>query len=105
MTLVDLLEDPKSVEELRLLALVFSAELRDRLVAVQAQHGHPQFTAFPAGPLTTGQYYHCASILTEVSTGGMYAAGFAHLDASRFGEIEVVPLEDAVALLPPPPAA
>ncbi|MDA0969337.1 MAG: hypothetical protein O3A60_02745 [Planctomycetota bacterium] len=105
MTLLDLLENPKSTEELRHLALVFSAELRDRLVSVQSDHGHPRFTAFPAGPLTTGDYYHCASILTEVSAGRMYSAGFARLDASRFDEIAVMPLADALALLPAEPIA
>lgn len=105
MTLADLLTSPRPIEELRGLALVFSSELRDRLVAVQSEHGRPQFTVFPAGPTTDGRYYHCADILAEVGSGGMYGAGFLHLDASRFDEVEAIPLADAVALLPPPPVA
>lgn len=104
MTLADLLTSPRPLEELRGLALVFSSDLRDRLVAVQQEHGRPQYTVFPAGPTADGRHYHCADILAEVGSGGIYHAGFSHLDASRFGEVAVMPLADAVALLPPDPA-
>jgi hypothetical protein len=102
MTLADLISSPLPLAQLRGLALVFSDDLRDRLVAVQSQHGRPQFTVFPAGPTTDGRYYHCADIIAEVGSGGIYHAGFSHLDASRFDEVEVIPLADAVALLPTP---
>lgn len=100
MTLADLLTSPRPLDELRGLALVFSPELRDRLVAVQLEHGRPEFTVYPAGPTNDGRYYHCADIIAEVGSGGIYHAGFSHLDASRFGEVAVIPLADAVALLP-----
>ena len=102
MTLADLLAAPRPLAELRGLALLFTAELRDRLVAVQSEYGRPEFTVFPAGPTTDGRYYHCADILAETQPGGMYRAGFAHLDASRFNEVQVVPVEDATALMPQP---
>ena len=104
MTLADLLTSPRPLEELRALALMFSSDLRNRLVAVQQEHGRPEFTVFPAGPTGDGRYYHCADILAEVVSGGIYHAGFSHLDASRFGEVAVIPLADAVALLPADPA-
>jgi len=104
MTLADLMPQlPLFAEYGRQYALVFSASLRDRLVEVQSQYGKPTFSAIPAGPLTDGRYYHCADILSEVGPGGIYAAGFAHLDSGRFDEIAVVPLADAVALLPVDP--
>ena len=102
MTLADLLASPRPLAELRTLAVLFSAELRDRLVAVQEQYGRPEFTVFPAGPTSDGRYYHCADILAETQPGGIYGAGFTHLDAGRFDEVQVVPLADAVALLPTP---
>jgi hypothetical protein len=40
-------------------------------------------------------------LLTEVPNG-LYGAGFQRLDAERFNEISVVPLADALALIPPP---
>jgi len=102
MTLADLLANPKTAEELRDLALVFTAELRERLISAQTQYGSPQFSAEPGGPLTDGRYFHCADILTEIGPRGIYGAGFAHLDASRFNEIDVMPLSEAVAMLPAP---
>jgi len=102
MTLADLLQSSRPLAELRGLAVVFSSELRDRLVAVQSEYGRPEFSVFPAGPTTDGRYYHCADILAEIEPGGLYHAGFSHLDASRFIEVSVVPLSEAVALLPQP---
>lgn len=101
MTLTDLLADMPSPQSLAQLALVFGADLRDRLVAVQAEYGDPRFTAYPAA-LTDGRYMHQASILSACQPGGVYHAGFSHLDASRFDEIEVMSYEAAVALLPEP---
>ena len=102
MTLADLLVSPRPLAELRGLALLFTAELRDRLVAVHSEYGRPEFTVFPAGPTSDGRYYHCADILAEAQPDGIYGAGFAHLDASRFDEVEVVPIADAMALMPQP---
>lgn len=103
MTLADLLASPLPLEQLRGLALVFDAALRDRLIVVQAEHGTAPYTVFPAGPLSDGRYYHCADLLAEVGPHGIYGAGFAHLDASRFDEVAIVPLADAVAMMPPAP--
>jgi hypothetical protein len=97
MTLADLLAAMPT--GLSGLALVFPQELRDRLVAVQAEHGNPRFTAYPA-LLTDGRYMHQAGILTECQPGGLYYGGFSQLDAGRFSEIAVVPLAEALALLP-----
>jgi hypothetical protein len=41
-----------------------------------------------------------ADILTECLPGGLVYGGFSQLDAGRFSEIAVVPLADALALLP-----
>jgi hypothetical protein len=41
-----------------------------------------------------------ADILTECLPGGLVYGGFSQLDAGRFSEIEVVPLAEALALLP-----
>lgn len=106
MTLADLIASPRPIAELRGLALLFSAELRDRLVAVQAEYGRPEFSVIPAGPTTDGRYYHCADLLAETRPGGIYGAGFSHLDSARFSEVIVLPIGEAVALLPQetPPA-
>jgi hypothetical protein len=80
-------------------ALVFDAALAQRLAEVQAQHGDPRHV--PAlRTLTDGRFMLTADILTECLPGGLVYGGFSQLDAGRFSEIEVVPLADALALLP-----
>jgi len=80
--------------------LAFGADLAARLAEVQAEHPSQHY----ARPtlLTDGRYLLRGALLAEVPTG-LYGPGFNHLDASRFDEIAVVPLADAVALIPAPP--
>lgn len=82
-------------------ALVFSSDLRDRLEAIQAEHGDPRHRVKPVG-LTDGRWMLCADVLTEVGEGGLYRAGFGHLDQLLFPQVQVLPWADAVALLPQP---
>ncbi len=79
-------------------AVVFSQELADRLAEVQAEDPQ-QFVAKPV-MLSDGRYMLCGDILSE--TAGLYRVGFSKLDAGRFGEISIMPLADALALLPQP---
>jgi len=85
-------------------ALLFDAALAQRLGEVQAEHGDPRHVPSPR-LLTDGRYMLAADILTECLPGGLVYGGFSQLDAERFDEIEVVPLADALDLLPvePPP--
>lgn len=83
-------------------ALVFDAALAQRLAEVQAGHGDPRHVPAPRR-LSDGRFMLTADILTECVPGGLVYGGFSHLDAARFGEIEVMPLAEALALLPPSP--
>jgi hypothetical protein len=80
-------------------ALVFDVSLAQRLAEVQAQHGDPRHVPAPR-TLTDGRFMLTADILTECLPGGLVYVGFSKLDAGRFSEIAVVPLADALALLP-----
>lgn len=104
MTLAELLASPlPPSEELQTLALVFDSSLAQRLVNVQAWHGDPRCTAFPTAT-SDGRWLHTADILLAcVTPDGMYAAGFARLDPSRFSEIEVLPLAEVEIAVPQPP--
>jgi hypothetical protein len=84
-------------------ALLFDAALAQRLADVQAEHGDPRHVPSPRS-LTDGRFMLTADILTECLPGGLVCGGFRHLDAARFDEIEVVPLAEAVALLPVAPS-
>jgi hypothetical protein len=101
MTL-DELSLPLPYEQARQYALVFAADLAQRLAEVQAAMPS-QFLAQPVA-LADGRYLLCGDLLSEVGPGGLYAAGFSQLDAARFSDIEVLPIADAVALLPADPA-
>jgi hypothetical protein len=80
-------------------ALLFDVALAQRLAEVQGQHGDPRHVPAPR-TLTDGRFMLTADILTECIPGGLVYGGFSQLDAGRFSEIEVVPLADALALLP-----
>lgn len=80
-------------------ALVFGHDLAQRLAEVQSQHGDPRHVPAPR-QLTDGRWMLTADVLTECIPGGLIYAGFSHLDAGRFNEIEVLPIADALALLP-----
>jgi hypothetical protein len=84
-------------------ALVFDVALAQRLAQVQGQHGDPRHVPSPRR-LTDGRFMLTADILTECLPGGLVYGGFSQLDAGRFDEIEVVPLAEAVALLPAEPS-
>jgi hypothetical protein len=101
MTLADLTL-PVTYEWSKDHALVFDASLAQRLAEVQAEHGDPRHVPNPL-PLTDGRFLLTADILTECLPGGLVYGGFSQLDSERFDEIEVVPLAEAVALLPVAP--
>ena len=100
MTLADL-SLPVDYTWARGFALVFDAALAQRLAEVQAQHGDPRHVP-NARQLADGRFMLNADILTECLPGGLVYGGFSRLDAARFAEIEVVPMTDALALLPAP---
>jgi hypothetical protein len=84
-------------------ALVFDVALAQRLAYVQGQHGDLRHVPAPR-TLTDGRFMLTADILTECLPGGLVYGGFSQLDTGRFDEIAVVPLADALALLPVEPS-
>lgn len=80
-------------------ALAFDAGLAARLAEVQGQHGDPRHVPAPQ-QMQDGRFFLTADILTECLPGGLVYGGFSRLDAARFTDIEVIPLAEALALLP-----
>ena len=101
MTLADLITQPVSYETARNLAIILTPEQAATLGAIQAEHGNPQHVAAPV-PLTDGRLMLCADLLTETGPGGLYAQGFAHLPTELFAQVQIVPMADAIALIPQP---
>lgn len=104
MTLAEFLATPlPDTATLQTLAIVFDTTLAQRLGEVQGEHGDPRHVPNPC-LLTDGRYMLTGDILIACQPGGVVHGGFSHLDASRFDEIEVMPLADALALLPESPS-
>ena len=82
-------------------ALVFSPALAARLTELHTTHGSNLCVPSPR-VLTDGRLMLTADILTEVMPGGMLAAMWEAADkAVLLPAVEVIPLADAMALLPP----
>ena len=101
MTLADLITQPVNYKTARDLAIVLTPDQASTLGAIQAQYGNPQHVAAPV-PLTDGRLMLCADLLTETGPGGLYAQGFAHLPAELFAQVQIIPMADAIALIPQP---
>ena len=101
MTLADLITQPVSYETARDLAIILTPDQAATLGAIQAQYGNPQHVAAPV-PLVDGRLMLCADLLTETGPGGLYAQGFAQLPAELFPQVQILPMAEAIALIPPP---
>lgn len=101
MTLADLISQPVSYETAKELAIILTPDQAATLGAIQQQYGNPQHVAAPV-PLTDGRLMLCADLLTETGPGGLYAQGFAHLPAELFPQVAILPMADAIALIPQP---
>jgi hypothetical protein len=101
MTLSDI-ELPVSYEWGVTHALVFATDLAQRLTELHAEHGRPDCLASPVA-LTDGRLMLTADILTATEPGGYLHAMWEAADkAILLPAVEVVPIADALALLPQP---
>lgn len=101
MTLADLITQPISYETARDLAIVLTPDQASTLGAIQAQYGNPHHVAAPV-PLVDGRLMLCADLLTEIGPGGLYAQGFSHLPDELFAQVAILPMANAIALIPQP---
>ena len=101
MTLADIITQPASYETARDLAIILTPDQAATLGTIQSQYGDPRHVAAPV-PLVDGRLMLCADLLTETGHGGLYAQGFAHLPAELFPQVQILPMADAIALIPQP---
>jgi hypothetical protein len=101
MTLSDI-DIPPSVEFCQNHALVFSPQLARRLAELHAQYGRPDCIAMPVA-LADGRLMLSADILTAIEPGGWLREMWIHADmAVLLPAVAVVPIADALALMPQP---
>ena len=99
MTLSDLTL-PICYDDARQWALVFTPALAARLAELHAQYGDNRLVPMPR-TLMDGRLMLSADLLTEVMPGGLLHAMWQAADqAVLLASVEVMPWEDAVALLP-----
>jgi hypothetical protein len=104
MTLSDLTL-PISYADARQWALVFDVALAQRLAEIHAEHGSRLCRPVPR-VLTDGRLMLSADVLTEVGPGGLLESMWAAADKEVLAQaVTVMPWAEAVALLPPNPAA
>lgn len=101
MTLADLIAQPVSYQTAKELAIVLTPDQAATLGAIQVQYGNPRHVAAPV-PLADGRLMLCADLLTETGPNGLYAQGFAHLPGDIFPQVQILPMTDAIALIPQP---
>ena len=90
---------PMKYEDSRQLALIYDYDVAVALYGVQEEHGDPRHV--PVGrQLTDGRWMLCGDVLSEVGEGGILSGAFAHITTEMMEQVEVVPIEWAIALLP-----
>lgn len=81
------------------LALVYPYDVAVVLYGIQEAHGDPRHV--PAGrQLTDGRWMLCGDVLSEVGEGGILTGAFAHITQELMASVEVIPMSEAVGLLP-----
>ena len=81
-------------------ALLFSVSLAGRLAELHAEYGRADCIASPV-KLTDGRLMLTADILTATDPGGYLCEMWQHADKVVLGTaVEVVPIADALAMLP-----
>ena len=98
MNLQELIQQNKSYEELKSLALILNSNLKNILESTQETF-QSKHKAAPV-ELSNGSYMLCADLLTEIQPGGLYSQGFGLLDTDLFSQVSVISMSEAAALLP-----
>ena len=94
---------PVPYEECKDLALVYSYEVAVLWYTIQQEHGDPRHVGVGL-PLSDGRWMMYAEILSEMYPGGIVGWAAERLTPEIMAQIEVIPLADALALLPESPS-
>ena len=91
---------PVPYEECKELVMAYDYATASEWYAIQQEHGDPRHVAI-GQQLTDGRWIMCGGVLSELHEGGILAWALPHLTPEWMANVEIVPLADAVALLPP----
>jgi len=102
MTLADLTL-PMPYDECKDLALVYDYATAAEWYTIQQEHGDPRHVA-GGQQLTDGRWMMGGHLLSELHEGGILAWAVPHLLLGWMSRVEIIPLADAIALLPESPS-
>lgn len=91
---------PLPYDECKDLAMVYPYEVAVLWYTIQQEHGDPRHVA-GGQQLTDGRWFMGGHLLSELYEGGILAWALPHLTPDFMAAVEIIPLADAVALLPP----
>lgn len=94
---------PVPYAECKDLALVYPYEVAVLWYTIQQEHGDPRHVGVGL-PLSDGRWMMYAEVLSEMYPGGIIGWAVEYLTPEIMAQIEVVPLADAIALLPESPS-
>jgi hypothetical protein len=99
MTLSELLQSTPDLDTLRELALILTPELHAALESVQVDLPS-RSCVVQALPLVDGRFMLGADLLSEIGPEGLYAEGFGAISPELLSDVEVITMEEALALRP-----
>lgn len=91
---------PLAYDDCKGMALVYPYEVAVVWYTLQQQHGDPRHVGIGL-PLTDGRWLMTGGVLSELHEGGILGWACEYLTPEIMAQIEVVPMSEAVALLPP----
>jgi hypothetical protein len=94
---------PVPYEDCKDLALVYSYEVAVQWYESQVEHGDRRHT-FTGLALSDGRWMMYGDVLSELYPGGIIGWAVEYLTPEIMAQIEVIPLADALALLPESPS-
>jgi len=90
---------PVPYAECKDLAIVYSYEVAVAWYTIQKEHGDPRHVGVGL-PLSDGRWMMFGEILSEMYPGGIIGWAVEYLTPEIMSQIDVIPLSEAVALLP-----
>ena len=100
MTLDILISNLPTISELQQLALVFDNEVNNVLLATLANLNPNRQHQIQSISLIDNRWLLSADILSEIGETGIFKDGFTALPQEYFSQVDVIPMSEAILLLP-----
>jgi formylglycine-generating enzyme required for sulfatase activity len=99
MTLSELIATNPNYATAKDLAMIITPEQSRIFADTQNAYGDPRHVPSPVA-LSDGTFFLCADLLTEFGPNGLYRSWFQHLPQDIFPQIYIIPMAEAIELLP-----